>query len=199
MWCAIQHLCYGSRFHKRRYVVSSRTYEMVKRYLSLTMSERMKGRKQSLEHRRKISEALKGRPSNMKGKCLSEEARKKISLRMKGKPSNTKGKHLSEDTRRRMSDSRKGNPKLSARKGIPIPTETRKKISLALKGRPTWAKGKHLSEETRRKMSETHRRIGTKPPSPVGKRWFNNGKVNVLCLECPKGFVKGRLKKCRTT
>lgn len=26
-----------------------------------------------------------------------------------------------------------------------------------------------------------------------GKHWYNNGKINKFCYECPEGFVKGFL------
>ena len=44
-------------------------------------------------------------------------------------------------------------------------------------------KGKKCSEETKNKMSDAHK----------GRRWFNNGKINKLCYECPDGFTPGRL------
>ena len=44
--------------------------------------------------------------------------------------------------------------------------------------------GKHHSEETKKKMSEARK----------GKRWFNNGIINIRAKECPEGFVPGRLK-----
>lgn len=47
----------------------------------------------------------------MKGKTgghLSEETKKKISEALKGKPSGHKGKHRSEETKRKMSESKKG-------------------------------------------------------------------------------------------
>ena len=52
-------------------------------------------------------------------------------------------------------------------------------------------KGKHLSEETKKKMREAHKgkNIWTK-----GTRWYNNGKENRLCFECPDGFVPGMLR-----
>ena len=44
-------------------------------------------------------------------------------------------------------------------------------------------KGKSRSEETKRKMSEARK----------GKHWYNNGTITVSAVECPEGFVKGRL------
>ena len=43
--------------------------------------------------------------------------------------------------------------------------------------------GKHLTLEQRRKMSDSRK----------GRHWFNNGVENRFCVECPKGFLAGRL------
>lgn len=43
----------------------------------------------------------------LKGHTVSEETRRKISEKLKGKPSNRKGAHLSEESRRKVSDSLK--------------------------------------------------------------------------------------------
>ena len=45
-------------------------------------------------------------------------------------------------------------------------------------------KGKHFSEESCKKMSEAKK----------GKHWYNNGVKSIRAKECPKGFVKGRIK-----
>ena len=103
------------------------------------------------EHRRKISEALKG----IKGRPLSEEHRKKLSEAHKGKPTWNKGK--------------KGL-QASWIKGKHHSEESRKKMSEALKGRQAWNKGKsdYLSEESRKKMSESKK--GENNPF-YGKHW----------------------------
>ena len=48
-----------------------------------------------------------------------------------------------------------------------------------------------MSEETRKKLSEANKgkNIWTK-----GMHWFNNGKINKVCYECPEGFVPGMLR-----
>ena len=65
--------------------------------------------------------------------------------------------------------------------------ETKKKMSEAKKGkhigRDNSFYGKHHSEDTKKKMSEAQK----------GKHWYNNGKENRFCFECPDGFVTGRL------
>ena len=121
-----------------------------------------KGSKLSLETRRKISEATKGRTAWNKGKKLPLEQRLKISEYHKGKPSPfrghnwglcrkcgkdhgqnpMKGKHLSEETKREMSIIKRIQyntvemwRKLSeAHIGLKHSLETRLKMSLAHKG-----------------------------------------------------------------
>ena len=69
-------------------------------------------------------------------------------------------------------------------KGRSLSEEHKKKLSEASKGR------RH-TEEARKKMSEVHKgNTNTK-----GMRWYNNGKINKVCYECPEGFVPGRIKK----
>lgn len=98
------------------------------------------------ETRRKISEAMKGKPSHNKGKLMSEEQKKKMS-------ESQKGKHHSEETKKKMSISRKG--RTGPNKGKTMSEEQKKKISESLKGRTPSNKGTHISEETRRKISNS--------------------------------------------
>ena len=88
----------------------------------------IKRKKVSEKHRKKLSEAGKGR-------VVSEETRRKLSEALKER------KH-SEETRRKMSESHKG--KINSE-------ETKRKISES-------HKGKVFSEETKRKMSDVHKR-----------------------------------------
>ena len=62
-------------------------------------------------------------------------------------------------------------------KGMTMSNEQKMKISKANKGRK-------LSEETKRKMSVLRKDC----------RWYNNGKINKFCHECPEGFILGKLK-----
>ena len=57
-----------------------------------------------------------------------------------------------------------------------------KKLSEANKG-CIGRTGQTLTEEHKRKISE----------SKKGKKWFNNGVINKLSLECPAGFTSGKL------
>jgi hypothetical protein len=102
----------------------------------------------SPEHRRKISETLKGRKiprdivekvaSKLRGRKMSEEQKKKMSELLRGKK-------RSPETLKRMSAAMLGK-KMSA--------ETRHKMSVSTSGEknPIW--GTHRSEETKKKISE---------------------------------------------
>lgn len=130
------------------------------------LSEALKGEKnpnygkiRSNEHRRRLSEANRG-------KKHSPETRRKISESKKGEKNPNYRKPRSPETRRKMSESHKGKKlttehrrKLSeSHTGKTLSVEHRQKISEANKGQVPWIKGKKLSPESRRKMSETHRR-----------------------------------------
>lgn len=67
-------------------------------------------------------------------------------------------------------------------KGKPKSEETKKKMSEAQK---------NMSEETKKRMSEAHKGKNT---WTRGRHWYNNGKENKYCYECPDGFVPGRLR-----
>ena len=98
---------------------------------------------------------------------------------------------FSEETIKKLSEAKKGKKfsekhKMNiseAKKGHTVSEETRNKLSRI-------NKGKHLSEETRKKIS------GAKKGNTYAKgmHWFNNGKENKYCYECPEGFVPGMLR-----
>lgn len=72
----------------RDYVISGGQYERIKKECSILQSERLRGRKLkpfTEEHKRKISESKKGKPSWSKGKKFSEDHRKNIGLSSKGR------------------------------------------------------------------------------------------------------------------
>lgn len=126
-----------------------------------------------------------------KGKPRSAETRKKLSIANKGEKNPMYGKHLSEEHKKQISSANKGNT--------------------YAKGKPAWNKGKKMSEEQKKKLSEAHKgkQAGEKHPmygkkhsdeakkkmreAKKGKHWYNNGKTNKLCFECPEGFVPGHL------
>lgn len=81
------------------------------------ISEALKGKAFSEEHKRKLSESNKGKNTWTKGRRHSEETKKKISDGQKGREAWNKGKHTniqgfkgkqhSDETKRRMSEARK--------------------------------------------------------------------------------------------
>lgn len=100
-----------------------------------------------------------------------------------------KGKYHTEEEKKKMREAWDYNKHFTE--------ETRKKISEAgkgrqspMKGKTPWNKGKNnvYTKETRKKMAEAAK-VRNK-----GKHWYNNGKENKFCYECPDGFVSGRLK-----
>lgn len=81
--------------------------------------EYLKGKKLSEEHKRKLSESLKGKPGPNKGKKFSEETKRKLSESLKGKLAWNKGIPLTEETKRKMSEAKKGkkNPNMATNTG----------------------------------------------------------------------------------
>jgi rubrerythrin len=127
------------------------------------MSEALKGKPRSKEIRRKISEAHKGKThseksrrnmsESQKGKTFSEETKRKLS-------ESQKGKTHSEETKRKLSESQKGKT---------FSEEHKRKLSES-------QKGKSRSEESKRKLSEANK----------GRKWWNDGCGNrKRMVECP--------------
>ena len=92
-----------------------------------------------------------------------------ISLHQKGKQGEFKGRHHSVKTKKRLS---------KARRGMTFSKEWRERMSEA-------HKGIKRSEVARDKTSKALK----------GRHWFNNGKENKFCYECPDGFVPGYIYK----
>lgn len=114
----------------------------------------------------------------------NKETRNKMSETMKGKYTGENnpmyGVHHSDESKKKMSEARKGKytGENNSFYGKTHSEETRRRLSVA-------HKGKRLSKEHINKVAEANR----------GKHWYNNGKVNKFCFECPDGFVPGRLKR----
>lgn len=102
--------------------------------------------KHSMETRKKLSIAHKGRPSHNKGKPMSDEQKNKISL------ANT-GKIKSAETRAKMAEINKGNKNCVGRR---YSQETKDKMSKSHKERPR-RKGYKFSEEAKKNVSEAHK------------------------------------------
>jgi len=125
-----------------------------------------KGRRHSLESKKKIGDAHRGAKSVNYGKHPSPETLKKMSESMRGK---NKGKHASLKTRKKISESGKGRiPWNKGKSGLyHVSMETRRKISATLKGIPLTEErltrlaqmqknriGCHHSTDARKKMSD---------------------------------------------
>ena len=82
------------------------------------------------------------------------------------------GRHHTEESKKRIG---------AASKGRRHTEEARKKMSDA-------AKGKHKTKEHKKKIAEAVR------INSMGRHWYNNGKENKFCYECPEGFVPGMIK-----
>jgi len=73
-----------------------------------------------------------------------------------------------------------------ASSGRIVNEETRQKIS-------NLKKGKKLTDDHKKKIGEASKKLGLKPPSSKGKKWWNNTIIEKLCFECPgDGWVRGR-------
>ena len=130
-----------------------------------------KGKHHSEEAKKKMSEAAKNRPEEIKMKAREAFKGHKHSEESKKKIGEAqKGKHLSEEAKMKIS---------AAKKGKHPSEEVKNKLSEA------WDYDKHFTLETKNKLSEANR----------GKHWFNNGKINNFCYECPEGFIPGKLSK----
>jgi hypothetical protein len=98
----------------------------------------------SVEHKKKISESLKGKVGNNTGKKFSEETKQKMSAAQKARKYSP-----SEESRQKMSEAKKGKPSWNA--GKKMNEAWGKRISEMLTG-------KKLSEETKTKLSAKNRK-----------------------------------------
>lgn len=102
-----------------------------------------------------------------------------------------KGKKFSEEHKKKISEAKKN-----------MSDETRYKLCIANIGEKNPMYGKKHSAETKIKMSEVRKgkpksieHINKIAEANKGKRWYNNGKINKYCFECPEGFTPGMLKR----
>jgi hypothetical protein len=108
---------------------------------------------------------------NATGITRSEETRRKIGEKSQGR------KH-SEKSRKKMSEQRRGKlcGELNPMFGKPRSESTKQKLREA-------NLGKIIPETLKKQISK---KISS-------KKWFNNGLINARQLDCPDGFVPGRL------
>lgn len=125
----------------------------------------------SEEHRKHISDSLKGRPLSEKwigarmGHEVSPETRKKISEANMGRISPMEGKHHSEETKKKISEKKKGikvseetKEKLRARPHPKTLSQDRKN-KIADSVRISWDhRDRKLTEEQKKKISESVRK-----------------------------------------
>jgi len=123
--------------------------------LHLIGNTHTKGHKLTEEHKRKVSESLKGENNYFFGRHLSAEHRKKIGDAQRGEKSSWYGRKHTEETKNKMS---------LAQKGKFVSEETRKKLSIAGVGKivsketgikiSKATRGSKRSEKTKRRISE---------------------------------------------
>lgn len=123
------------------------------------VSAPMLGKKASVDHKRKISEALKGRTSNRKGSKMSLASRRKISKSLKGN-TYSKGKVATEETKRKMRESQR---RRRMRENGETAEETREKLRQN-------ASGKRHSPETRAKIASKLKAWHAKNDNPMKGR-----------------------------
>lgn len=155
-----------------------------------------KGVVRSKEHKRKISEAQKGKFRNedfvekCKARRHSEETKKKMSEAQKGEKNHNYGKKLSLEIRKKLSLSHKG--KQVWNKGIPMSYETKKKISLANKGR------KQTEEHKMKRSEKKSRHFTLLTPCGkivVGKNVSKFCEKNNLCKSQIYNLLSGKIKQ----
>ena len=190
------------------YVTSAAELEMLGLYYNRPASELifltlrdhniLHGRNPSIEKRKRVSEQLKG-----KGHPQSEETRKKLSEINKGKKmsqeiknkisSTLKGRMMSEEERKHHSECWTDERKLQVSnrfKGKHKSEETKSKMSISAKKRIMENKDYKIKQSESIKNSEKYQEAMSKRK---GEKCWNNGVIEVRALECPDGFVRGKL------
>ena len=178
----------------------------------------------SEEYREKCRQSKLGEKNPNFRKIYTEEEKRNLSNKMKGKShphtEETKkklsemniGKKLSQETKDRISKSLKGRTmtkeerqhhkdcwteekkaEISKRfKGKLKSEETKKKMSESAKKRILADKDYKIKQSNSIKNSEKYKQAMAKRK---GEKLWNNGTICVRSVDCPEGFVQGRLKK----
>ncbi len=164
------------------------------------MSKKFKGRNVSEEQKIKISKTLKKFYKSEEGKRAIKETALKNSnnVEWKRKLSNFMIEFYKTEEGKAFLD----------RKRKPRSEETKRKMSESLRGRKCWNKGLTLSDKYRQKLSESHKGLKQSEESKKkkseslkgknkGRKYYNNGIIEVMRFECPEGFVSGRCPKSK--
>lgn len=150
-------------------------------------SQLFKGKKLSLEHRKKLSESHKN-PSDEIRKKISESSKGRIpsiDSRLKRRRSML-GRKATEETRRKLSEARKN-----------MSDETKNKIRIANTGEKNPQFGKKASEETKRKLSAVHKGI---PKSPeCRKKISESNKGKKRSPESIKNMIEAKTMRFSST
>jgi hypothetical protein len=88
----------------RDYMLNRNFSEEKKQEISKKISEKLKGRPKSDEHKQKLSKANLGKTSPRKGAKMSEESKKKLSESTKGRTPWNKGRSWSEEEKMKISE-----------------------------------------------------------------------------------------------
>ncbi len=140
------------------------------------ISESQKGKKVSLETKKRVTDGLKKyfkeNPGVQKGRITSEDAKRKQSEAKKGKPGNPVSIDAMKRANLGVKRSQETKMKLSnaAKKRAPMSQETKIKISKSVS---KIQKGRKLSEETKKKISQSlmgHKSFRTGPTSEETKQ-----------------------------
>lgn len=146
-FCVLEQVANGGDLREREQYFLDRAFEVGDTYnIARDASTPMLGQPLSEEHKRKLSESLRGQAPWNKGRAgvISEETRRKMS-------EGNRGRRHTEEHKRKISEANKGKKHSE---------KAKRKVSKANKGKIPWNKGKTgiYSEETRRKMSEAAKR-----------------------------------------
>lgn len=149
------------------------------------MNAALKGRVPTAEHRLHLSQALKGRKQTEEQRKINSDSHKGIKCTEEAK------KKISKNSKRYWSNEINKQKQSIRLKGKKRTDEQKKHYSES-------AKISHSSKEYKENMrniminSENYK---TAMAKRKGEKWWNNGIICIRALECPIGFVHGRLKK----
>lgn len=203
-------MAWANNDNQERYRVTPEEYE----HARINLSNSLKGKPKSKEHRENLSKSKKGKPlseevktklsESLKGRIFTEEHKSKISKSLQGR-------EFTEEHKNNISKGKKGKPASEAQlaaikivaeknKGRKHSEESKAKISAS-------QKGKIVSEESKRKMSESAKKRQPNRSMPIAqcdlisdkviKEWESaaaayraTGINNSTILKCAKGTIK---------